>query len=150
MVRSISVLSSFCLVAIFLLGVALSQETERGERQQPDRQQPDRQQPEPEVKNIPPGAPPLEVMKAQVEKSLWGPPNQGNVKHFYKYETIRFGAPKIENFPVKNNPVFPVIMICNITVRFPDGVERVERKNQTFEFYKDGFGDWTYRFIQNN
>lgn len=99
----------------------------------------------------PAGAPSEEIVKKALETGLWGPPFRGT-KHRYRYlkmlysdavDTINVGGGKMSK-------VYPIKVVGEITTIFPDGVERTEAKNQSFRFFKDEFGEWTFQFIQNN
>jgi len=37
-----------------------------------------------------------------------------------------------------------------VTRTFTDGTSKKETKKQTYNFFKDDFGDWTYRFVSND
>lgn len=102
------------------------------------------------------GAPTEKLIKKTLEKEMWGPPAQGGVTHTYEYKSFKVAAPREGNSRTDGTPanrktmVYPVKVQVVITREFSDGVTREESKNQTYNFFQDEFGDWTYRFIQNN
>lgn len=104
----------------------------------------------------PAGAPPEKLIKKTLEKEMWGPPEQGGTKHTYVYKSFKIAAPREGNFRTDGTPagkktmVYPVKLEVVITREFTDGVTREETKKQSYNFFKDEFGDWTYRFVQNN
>lgn len=102
------------------------------------------------------GAPAEKLIKKTLEKEMWGPASQGGVTHTYEYKSFKIAAPHEGNFRTDGTPankktnVYPVKVNVVITREFSDGVTREETKNQTYNFFQDEFGDWTYRFVQNN
>ncbi len=104
----------------------------------------------------PSGAPPEKTIKRTLEKEMWGPPEQGGTKHTYLYKSFKIATPREGNFRTDGTPankktmVYPVKLEVVITREFTDGVTREETKKQSYNFFKDEFGDWTYRFVQNN
>jgi len=104
----------------------------------------------------PKGAPPEKEVKAQLEKHMWGPPAQGGTKHTYSYKTFKFGESRKGEFKTDGVPanretiVYPVRVAVEITRTFTDGTSKKEEKKQTYVFFKDEFGDWTFRFKSND
>jgi hypothetical protein len=104
----------------------------------------------------PVGAPPEKTIKNILEKEMWGPPSQGGTKHTYEYKSFKIAAPREGNFRTDGTPankktmIFPVKLEVIVTREFTDGVTREETKKQSYNFFKDEFGDWTYRFVQNH
>jgi uncharacterized protein YjbI with pentapeptide repeats len=102
------------------------------------------------------GAPAEKLIKKTLEKEMWGPPGQGGVTHTYEYKLFKIAAPREGNFRTDGTPanrktmVYPVKVEVVITREFSDGVTREETKKQSYNFFQDDFGDWTYRFVQNN
>ncbi|VTT98605.1 Uncharacterized protein OS=Corynebacterium falsenii DSM 44353 GN=CFAL_11965 PE=4 SV=1: Pentapeptide_4: Pentapeptide [Gemmataceae bacterium] len=104
----------------------------------------------------PKGAPPAKEVKAQLEKKMWGPPATGGVTHTYDYKTFKFGEPRKGDFKTDGIPanretvVYPVRVVVEVTRTFNDGTSKKEEKKQTYVFFKDEFGDWTFRFKSND
>lgn len=100
-------------------------------------------------------APPEAEIKKLLEKQMWGPPQQGGTKHTYQYQSLKVGQQRQGNFRTDGVPansktmVYPVKVSVTITSRFTDGSTKQEDKNQSYVFFKDEFGDWTYRFKGN-
>ena len=100
--------------------------------------------------------PPEATIKAMLEKDMWGPPEQGGTKHAYNYQSLKVAPPREGNYltdgvpPNTQTSVFPVKVAVEVVRTFTDGTSKSETKDQTYVFFKDEFGDWTYRFIQNN
>jgi hypothetical protein len=111
-------------------------------------------QPEPKGDTVPADGPPLAVVKKMLEVQ-WGPLGRFT-KHEYDFKSIRFAVPLKEVVTVNGQGNFtgklryPVRVQCDITVIFNDGTSRMETKHQTFHFYRDSFGEWSFRFIENN
>lgn len=110
---------------------------------------------QPEVEG-PKGAPPAKEVKAQLEKHMWAPPAQGGTKHAYDYKTFKFGEPR-PGLPMADGvppgrvvTVYPVRVVVGITRTFTDGTSKMEEKKQTYIFFKDEFGEWTFRFKSND
>ena len=109
----------------------------------------------------PAGAPSLTVVKNLLETGLWGPPAE-NTEQAYTYKSIKYGEPFYSITVVKGASgekrdsktkllKFPVKVKGEIEVtRTLDGTSRVDAKDQTFHFFKDEFGEWAFRFQQNN
>ncbi len=103
-----------------------------------------------------PDAPPPAEIKARLEKEMWGPSSQGGTRHTYQYKSLKIAAPRLGNYRTDGTPanrptmVYPVKVQVLIQRHFTDGSMREESKDQTYNFFKDEFGDWTYRFSQNN
>lgn len=101
-------------------------------------------------------APPEATIKAMLEKDMWGPPLQGGTVHTYNYRSFKIAAPREGNYltdgiPANTNAqVYPVKVQVEVVRTFTDGTSRQEDKDQSYVFFQDEFGDWTYRFIQNN
>ncbi len=116
--------------------------------------------PTPEADSPPPMAtaegPPEATIKAMLEKDMWGPPEQGGTKHTYQYRSLKIASPREGNFLSDGVPankpttVFPVKVSVEVVRTFTDGTSKQEDKEQSYVFFKDEFGDWTYRFIQNH
>lgn len=104
----------------------------------------------------PKGAPPEKEVKAQLEKHMWGPPLQGGTKHTYDYKVFKYGEPRIgdvrDRLPAsrKDVTVYPVRVEVEITRTFTDGTSRKDTKKQTYVFFKDEFGEWTFTFKSND
>lgn len=87
---------------------------------------------------------------------MWGPPEQGGTKHTYAYQTLKIAPAREGNFLTDGVPhnkqtfVHPVKVAVDITKLYTDGSTAQESKDQSYVFFQDEFGDWTYRFIQNN
>ena len=70
--------------------------------------------------------------------------------------SLRIAPPRVGNYLTDGVPantetaVFPVKVAVEITRHFTDGSTRQESKDQTYVFFQDEFGDWTYRFVENN
>jgi hypothetical protein len=100
-------------------------------------------------------APPEAEIKKLLEKQMWGPPQQGGTKHMYQYQSLKIGQPRQGNFRTDGVPansktmVYPVKVSVTITKLYTDGSTKQEDKNQSYVFFKDEFGDWTYRFKGN-
>jgi hypothetical protein len=100
--------------------------------------------------------PPEQTIKAKLEKDMWGPPEQGGTVHTYDYKSLKIADGRKGNYLPDGGPankdttVYPVKVHVQILRKFTDGSTKQEEKNQTYVFFKDEFGDWTYRFIQNN
>jgi hypothetical protein len=100
--------------------------------------------------------PPEAIIKSKLEKDMWGPPEQGGTVHTYDYKSLKIAAGRQGNYLTDGVPanketvVYPVKVQVQILRKFTDGSTAQEEKNQTYVFFKDEFGDWTYRFIQNN
>ncbi len=103
----------------------------------------------------PVGGPPEADVKALLEKQMWGPPMQGGTKHTYDYKALKFAGPRKGEFRTdgvpanSNTTVFPVKVEVVITKRYTDGSTATEEKKQAYVFFKDEFGDWTFRFKGN-
>jgi uncharacterized protein YjbI with pentapeptide repeats len=101
----------------------------------------------------PDGAPPVDVVKKLIEKQ-WGP--VGNVKHVFTHKSIRFGAPAKEVVTINGQGEFtgkvlyPVRIMSDIEIIFYNGTSRMETRHSTFNFFRDSFGEWSFRFIENN
>ncbi|WP_439631511.1 hypothetical protein [Gemmata sp.] len=104
----------------------------------------------------PKGAPPAKEVKGQLEKKMWGPPAQGGTRHTYDYKAFKFGEPRTGNFKTDGVPanretvIYPVRVAVEITRTFTDGTSKKDEKKQTYVFFKDEFGDWTFRFKSND
>jgi hypothetical protein len=103
------------------------------------------------------GSPPPEAtIKALLEKDMWGPPEQGGTVHTYNYKSLKVADGRQGNYLTDGVPansdttVYPVKVQVEITRTFTDGTSKQEKKDQSYVFFQDEFGDWTYRFIQNN
>lgn len=102
------------------------------------------------------GGPSEKAFKKILEKEMWGPPAQGGVTHTYEYKVFKIGAPREGDFRTDGTPanrktmVYPVKVEVVVTREFADGVTREETKKQSYVFFQDEFGDWSYRFLQNN
>lgn len=100
--------------------------------------------------------PPEQTIKAKLEKGMWGPPEQGGTVHTYDYKSLKIADGRKGNYLTdgvpanKDTTVYPVKVHVQITRKFTDGSTKQEEKDQTYVFFKDEFGDWTYRFIKNN
>lgn len=100
-------------------------------------------------------APPEAEIKKQLEKHMWGPPQQGGTRHTYNYESLKVGQPRQGNFRTDGVPansktmVYLVKVSVTITKHYTDGSTKQEGKNQSYVFFKDEFGDWTFRFKGN-
>jgi len=100
--------------------------------------------------------PPEETIKALLEKQMWGPPEQGGTLHDYAYRSLKIAPARLGNYLTDGVPansqtlVFPVKVAVDITKRYTDGSTAQDSKDQSYVFFRDEFGDWTYRFIQNN
>lgn len=116
--------------------------------------------PTPAASGSPPAAtaeaPPEGTIKAMLEKDMWGPPEQGGTRHTYNYRSLKIASPREGNYLTDGVPankptmVFPVKVSVEVVRTFTDGTSKQEVKDQSYVFFKDEFGDWTYRFIQNN
>ncbi len=112
--------------------------------------------PKPTAGDRPKDAPPDKDVKAQLEKTMWGPPMQGGTKHTYTYKTLKYGQPRKGEYRTDGVPansdttVYPVKVEVEILKTYTDGTTKTESKNQTYVFFKDEFGDWTFRFKGNN
>ncbi len=105
----------------------------------------------------PPVDGPVETtVKAMLEKGMWAPPQQGGTKHAYTYASFKYGTPRKGNYRTDGTPantdttVYPVRLEVEITRTFTDGTVKKETKKQTYNFFKDGFSEWTYRFMSND
>lgn len=100
--------------------------------------------------------PPESTIKALLEKDMWGPPAQGGTQHSYVYKHLKIAPPREGNYltdgvpPNKTTLVYPVKVAVDISKLYTDGSTAQDSKDQTYVFFLDEFGDWTYRFIQNN
>lgn len=100
--------------------------------------------------------PPEEVVKAMLEKRMWGPPEQGGVVHAYHYQSLKIGEAREGNYLTDGVPantqtaVYPVKVVVDVDRKFTDGVVKHETHDQSYVFFQDEFGDWTFRFIQNH
>ena len=100
--------------------------------------------------------PPEATIKAMLEKDMWGPPEQGGVVHAYNYRSLKIAAPRPGNYLSDGTPantetdVFPVKVEVEVVRTFTDGTSKQEDHNQSYVFFKDEFGDWTFRFIRNH
>jgi hypothetical protein len=87
---------------------------------------------------------------------MWAPPMQGGTKHTYTYKTLKYGQPRkgeyrTDGVPANSNTtVYPVKVEVEILKTYTDGTTKTESKNQSYVFFKDEFGDWTFRFKGNN
>ena len=87
---------------------------------------------------------------------MWGPAEQGGTIHTYEYKSLKIAPGRKGNYLTdgvpanKDTTVYPVKVSVQIQRKFTDGSTKQEEKDQTYVFFKDEFGDWTYRFIQNN
>lgn len=100
--------------------------------------------------------PPEATIKAMLEKEMWGPPAQGGTQHTYVYRTLKIAPAREGNYLTDGVPansktmVHPVKVAVDITKLYTDGSTAQESKDQMYVFFQDEFGDWTYRFVQNN
>ena len=100
--------------------------------------------------------PPEATIKAKLEKDMWGPPAQGGTIHTYHYQSLkiapaRVGDPWTDGVPANlRTNIHTVKVVVDVTRTFTDGSTKQESKDQTYGFFKDAFGDWNYRFVQNN
>ena len=115
--------------------------------------------PVPPAAPIPQEPPPEATIKAMLEKDMWGPDEQSKtagVKYTYNYKSLKIAPPRKGEFRTdgvpanKDTMVFAVKVNVEVVRTYKDGTSKQEEKNQTYVFFKDEFGDWTYRFIQNN
>ncbi|MGE0607610.1 MAG: pentapeptide repeat-containing protein [Pirellulales bacterium] len=109
----------------------------------------------------PKGAPSLSVIKQLLESGMWGPPAE-NTTQAYTYKSIKYGEPFYSITVVKGAAGeqrdsktkvlrFPVRVQGEIEVtRTIDGTTRIDAKHQTFHFFKDDFGEWSFKFQENN
>jgi len=87
---------------------------------------------------------------------MWGPAEQGGTVHTYNYKSLKVAAPRKGDYRTDGVPanketmVYPVKVQVEILAKYRDGSTRQDAKDQMYVFFKDEFGDWTYRFIQNN
>ena len=105
----------------------------------------------------PDSEPPTEAtIKAKLEKDMWGPPAQGGTIHTYQYKSLKIAPSRVGDSWTDGVPanlrtnVHAVKVVVDVTRTFTDGTSKQETKDQTYVFFKDEFGDWTYRFVQNN
>ncbi len=102
--------------------------------------------------NKPAGAPPEDAVKKLLEK-FWA---QTKVKNTFNYQVMRFaksrkGEYRTDGVPANSNTtVFPASVTCEQVVEYADGTTKAEVKSQNFIFFKDEFGEWTFRFKGNN
>ena len=103
-----------------------------------------------------PESPPEATIKAKLEKDMWGPPSQGGTIHTYQYKSLKIAPARVGDSWTDGVPanlrtnVHAVKVAVDVTRTFTDGSSKQESKDQTYVFFKDAFGDWTYRFVQNN
>ena len=103
-----------------------------------------------------PESPPESTIKAKLERDMWGPPAQGGTVHTYQYKSLkiapsRTGDSWTDGVPANSRTnVHAVKVAVDVTRTFTNGSTKQESKDQTYVFFKDEFGDWTYRFVQNN
>jgi hypothetical protein len=106
--------------------------------------------------NKPAGAPPEKDVKGLLEQRMWAPPAQGGTKHTYNYRFLKYapsrkGEYRTDGVPANRDTiVYPIKVSVEIIRKFTDGTERMEEKKQSYVFFKDEFGDWTFRFLSND
>lgn len=102
--------------------------------------------------NKPSGAPPEDAVKRLLEK-FWA---QTQVKNTFNYQSMKYGKPRKGEYRTDGVPansdttVFPVSVTREQVVEYADGTTKAEVKSQSFVFFKDEFGEWTFRFKGNN
>ena len=102
--------------------------------------------------NKPAAAPPEDAVKKLLEK-FWA---QTKVKNTFNYESMKYGKPRKGEYRTDGVPansdttVFPVSVTREQVVEYADGTTKSEVKSQSFIFFKDEFGEWTFRFKGNN
>jgi hypothetical protein len=100
--------------------------------------------------------PPEAVIKEKLERDMWGPASQGGTVHTYQYKSLKIAPSRLGDSWTDGVPanlrtnVHGVKVVVDVTRNFTDGTSKQETKDQTYVFFKDEFGDWTYRFVQNN
>ena len=87
---------------------------------------------------------------------MWGPPEQGGTQHTYAYRFLKIAPAREGNYLTDGVPanthtlIHPVKVAVDITKLYTDGSTAHDAKDQSYVFFQDEFGDWTYRFVQNN
>lgn len=100
--------------------------------------------------------PPEATIKSLLERDMWGPSAQGGTQHTYEYLSLKIAAPRQGDYLTDGVPadrptsVFPVKVEVHITKQFTDGSTSEDHKHQSYVFFQDEFGDWTYRFKENH
>lgn len=94
------------------------------------------------------GAPGVDDIKAALEP-FW---SMERVKNTFAYKTIQYAAPRPGDFLTDGTPantkvtVYPIKIQADHTIEFNDGSSRTEPKSAQTVFFKDEFGNWTWRF----
>lgn len=102
--------------------------------------------------NKPAAAPPESEVKKLLEP-FWA---QTRVKNSFNYQSLKYGNSRkgeyrTDGVPANSNTmVFPVSVTCEQVVEYQDGTTKSEVRAQSFIFFKDEFGNWTFRFKGNN